>query len=316
MVAFVGLATPVEITISGTANSWIDYDLDTYIASLPADVTGVHVRLINVHSSTWYEFGIRKNGSTDARYQDLAPQDHTEAAVGVDSNKIFEMRIESPSNYDAFIIGYYRSDTVFLTNAVGKYNSAGSWVDVSIASDTGANTAIGVILEFENRFSSAFNGGARKNGSTDNRTGPMTEYDSRTAIVGVDASEIYEQYVSNLGLYVYVTGYFVGGMVFNTNATNYTPGTFASYVDLTALPAGADAGVFEVGATTYKRVNFRRNGSAFDKYYDVEHNWFFVPADANRICEAKLADSGAPIYLVGYTFTAAAEVATCAPIMW
>lgn len=62
MVAFVGLATPVEITISGTANSWIDYDLDTYIASLPADVTGVHVRLINVHSSTWYEFGIRKMG--------------------------------------------------------------------------------------------------------------------------------------------------------------------------------------------------------------------------------------------------------------
>lgn len=316
MVAFVGLDDPIEISLSGTAQSFIDYDLDSYIAGLPADVTGVQLRLINTASSTWSMFGLRKNGSSDSRGNDLAPYDHTEAAIGVDSNKIFELWLEHPSYYDVFIIGYYCSDAVFFTNGISKIYGIGGWADVSIADDTGADTAIGVILELCNNYSGPFGVGFRKNGSTDNRTGGVHEYDSRTAIVGVDASEIYEQYVSNEGLYIYVSGYIKDGMIFNTNATNYTPGTYGSYVDLNPLPPGAESAVFEVGSTTFKAVNFRRKGSSFDKYYDQEHNWFFVPSNVSRICQAKLIDSGAPIYLVGYTVSPVDESASCSPLMW
>jgi len=58
--------TPVECT-PGTTGSWQDVDLDSYVADLGSDVTGVLLHCVDSTGSSG-AMGFRKNGSTDDRY--------------------------------------------------------------------------------------------------------------------------------------------------------------------------------------------------------------------------------------------------------
>jgi len=58
------LEDPVDVT-PGTTGSYQDVDLDTYIANLPSDVTGVILRVENTSTEAGYGFAARKNGSSD-----------------------------------------------------------------------------------------------------------------------------------------------------------------------------------------------------------------------------------------------------------
>ena len=104
--------------------------------------------------------------------------------------------------------------------------SAGSWQDVDIddyIADLGADVT-GVLLHYENTYTSSKEIGVRKNGSTDDRVLDVRELTHAWAAVGVDASHIFECEVEDKDdIDVYIVGYTTTGVTFATNATEKTP---------------------------------------------------------------------------------------------
>jgi len=289
--------TPVDISPE-TAGSWQDADLSSY---LPAGATGAMFHVVAGTSD--YDFGCRKNGSTDDRYEDGAKAStHFWASCGVDANRVCEIRIENVAIV-VYLVGYFTSDAVFFTNATDKsITGTASWSDIDISSDTGTDTAVGAIFEIYSTSGAAYyNMGLRKNGSTDAMTDQM--YRHAWAIIGVDGSEILEGYIGNTAVDFYLQGYIKTNATFNTNATNLSISTTGAYTDLTALPSGATGGLIEVQCgTTYRKYALRKNGSSEDLYsYLRYHGWAFVECDSNRIIEGEINNTSMDFFLTGYT---------------
>lgn len=283
---------PVNITPSST-NTWQDRDLSSYI---PSGSTGV---IIRVHSSWDDSIGFRKKGSTDNRTDSIGSgYSFMNAFIGCDANRVIQLYASNVSSghITVYLLGYFGSEAVFFTNAIQKTIGAdNSWQDISIASDTGDDTAIGAFFE----FTGITNVGMRKNGSTDNRT--TYNCDHKGIIAGLDGSEVCEGYLysRDYGNF-YLTGYIKNGAVFNTNATDITPGTSGSWVDLSAFPSGAIGGMIEVYNSTGD-VGFRKKGSTEDFYRDGgEHTWVTVGCDENRVAQAKIESTSIKLYLIGY----------------
>ncbi|GAI62390.1 unnamed protein product, partial [marine sediment metagenome] len=107
---------PTEITPS-TPSSWEDVDVSSYV---PSGATGVILHIVNNHLASGEHVGVRKNGSTDDRHSDFTPSAHFGAAIGVDTNRVFEAYVESTTNIDIYLIGYTVSGVTFKTNADDK----------------------------------------------------------------------------------------------------------------------------------------------------------------------------------------------------
>jgi hypothetical protein len=299
--------TPVDVS-PGTALSWQDVDVSSYI---PSGSTGVLLHLVNIRGDTNYVCGLRKNGSTDARTPTLRRNSHSWGCIGVDSNRIFEAYIGYAGRVQVWLVGYFDSSAVFFDNAVDKsLGSTGAWTDVDISGDTGADTAIGAI--FELRISSGSDTwGFRKNGSTDDRnvaTGANNLF--AYTMVGVDGSEVCEHTISSTNVDAFLVGYIKSGATFNTNATDLSLGGTGAYTDLSALPAGAIGGVFEI-VSSYSGATYalRKNGSSEDIYRVHGHTLATVECDGSQLIEGEISNTGLDFFLTGY-FTSTATVYT------
>ena len=285
---------PVEVT-PGTANSWEDVDVSSYV---PEGATGVVLHLVDTNTSFHRYVGIRKNGSTDDRHNDIAIGAHFWAAIGVDTSRIFEAYIENTTQVDIYLVGYTKSGVTFKTNADDKsLGSTGSWQDIDCSAE--APNAIGLIFESYSYDSLAF--GMRKNGSSDNRTN--NKYKQTWTIIGCDTSQICEGYIQNTNIDSFLVGYITDGCTFNTNADDVSLGSVGSYIDLTALPSGANMGFIEViaGSTAYY-YGLRKNGSSEDIHYDVYyHAWAMVECDDSQIIEGRIQSTSIDFFVVGYS---------------
>lgn len=286
----------VEV-VPGSNIEWTDVDISSYI---PAGASGVILHIVNNHPSTSQAFGCRKNGSTDERLTSIGAASHVWLSIGVDENRIFDGRA-NPTYTDIYVVGYYTSsEAVFFTNAIDKsLSTTDAWTDIDIASDTGANTAIAAIFEVVN--TTASNVGLRKKGNTDNL------YSSSSPkhfgyVVGVDASEVCQGYISNTNADFFLVGYLKSSAVFPDAQTNLSLGSTGSYYDLTAFPGGATCGFIMVktALTAYKYA-LRENGSEDDSYYDAEYYCqAIVKCDVNELVEGKIENAATDFYLVGY----------------
>ena len=287
--------TPVEIT-PGTPNAWTDVDVAAYA---PYGATGVLLHIVNP-SGTDYPLGLRKNGSTDNRTQGLGYYNHYWAAIGVDSSRVFEAYIGSTTNIDIYLVGYTMPGVTFFTNAYNKeLGSTGDWIDINCATE--APGAAGLIFEISAGSTATFFG-LRKNGSSDNRTATTGYHCCFGAIIGCDASQICEGYISTLEVDFYLVGYITDGCTFNTNATNVSLDTIGSWLDLPALPASANMGFIEVTTSEYYDYGLRKNGSSENIYEEASrHPWAFVECDENRIIEGKIANTAVDFFVVGYS---------------
>lgn len=297
--------TPVEVT-PGTAGSWQDVNVSAYV---PAGATGVILRLVhNTNDLTQWAVGLRKNGSSDNRTGYIQPYDQSWAAIGVDSNRIFEAYVGSTTSIDIYLVGYTMSGVTFFTNAYDKsLTTTGVWTDIDC--HTEAPNAIGLIFEFKGA-TYLYGKGLRKNGSTDGRIQGAKYHNTFGAIIGCDAGQIIEGYIEDTEEDLFLVGYITDGATFNTNATDVSLGTTDSWLDLAALPAGAVMGFIEV---TGDQSNFglRKNGSSEEILgMTDQHLWAFVECDASYIIEGKIASTTTDFFVVGYATAPTAPTIT------
>lgn len=303
--------TPSAITLSA-ASAWTDADVS---ASVPSGATGVilHIEKTVTAART---IGLRKNGSTDNRTNNFstngANDGHFWACIGVDSSRIFEYFVGSTTEVIINLVGYFTSDAVFFDNAVSKATGTTfSYVDADISADTGTDTALAAVIEtITNNVSNQVY--LRKNGSTDDFKDGFGQH--IFSIVGVDGSEIFEQYISSTTVDTFLVGYITANVTMHTNATSRATATTGSYEDVAALPSGAIGGIYTVVAAGQNNAldyAVRKNGSSEDIYRscsNVNPGAAIVECDGSLLVEQKIAGAAVDLYESGY-FTAPAVAA-------
>ena len=302
--------TPTEITPT-TAMAWIDVDVSAYV---PSGATGVILHCVATDAATLTSIGLRKNGSTDERTQ-VFYFVHNWAAIGVDAGRIFEAYVGHTTFTDIYLVGYTMSGVTFFTNAYDKSLTAlSSWTDISAATE--APSAIGLIFEvIELDITWVSNTmGLRMNGSGDTRVSGTIRHHTIGVIIGCDTSQIVEGYIGRASIDFFLIGYITDGATFNTNATDVSLSTTATWLDLAALPANAVMGFIEVTSTAAYKYGLRENGSTEEIYFNAErHPWAFVKCDASYIIEGKIADVAVDFFVVGYATAVAEENVTVTP---
>lgn len=295
---------PVECT-PGTASSWQDVDLDSYVSGLGSDVTGVILHVVNTHASTSYAIGFRKNGSTDNRRNTMYCAGHGWVAIGVDSSHIFELYVGETSSIDVYIVGYTTTGVTLHTNAVDRTptSTLSVWEDI----DCSAEAPNAIALIFEMATSSPADYAIRKNGSSDDRSSTLCNHGA--ALIGCDTSQIFEGKRAGSYCRFWLVGYATDGLSMNTNGVDRSLSATGSYTDKT-LTSGAIGGVIEVKSTASSQTYaLRKNGSSEDIYQGAayRHQFGIVEADASGIIEGKISNTAVDFFEIGIATAPAAS---------
>ncbi|KKL27072.1 hypothetical protein LCGC14_2388830, partial [marine sediment metagenome] len=116
----------------------------------------------------------------------------------------------------------------------------GAWTDVNVSVYIPEGTS-GVIIEVDST-NAVKETGFRKNGSTDARV-----YDGEHSwiMIGVDSSGIFEAYLEDNNVFLYIRGYTDDNWVFNTNAVDISVGAFLAWtdIDVSAITSSDATGV-------------------------------------------------------------------------
>lgn len=300
--------TPVDVS-TGTTGSYVDIDVS---GSVSGDATAAIILI--KYGASGSTSGVRKNGSTDDLKGANVGLTQAWTVVGLDGSKIFEMYIDN-ADIDCYLYGYLETECTMFTNSVDKSTgTTGSYVDVDISADTGGNTAIAAICTILNTADSFASRVVylRKNGSTDDRGGLSTTVGvlSRNYVIGVDGSELFEQKIADTDQDLYLIGYLTSEITMNTNGTNVSLAATTTWTDLTALPAGAIGGVYEVYNTTTTAYDygFRKNGDTTSHIGEIQisNRGAFsranaiVQCDASRLVEGYIENTAVDFYEMGY----------------
>lgn len=180
----------------GSTGTWTDID----ISSDTGGDTAIAVILEIIDSTYGHDYGLRMNGSSDARTADS--DQHCGAIIGCDVGEIFEGYI-SNTDTDFYLVGYITKEATFNTNATDlSLGSTGSWIDLS-ALPVGATGGFFEITA--NTYTETW--GLRKNGSAEAIIeGPGGEQHAWGA-VEADASQLIEGYISSTNVDFFLIGY-------------------------------------------------------------------------------------------------------------
>lgn len=180
----------------GSTGSWYDIDISGDTGAYTA--IGAIFEINGVASS--YNYGLRKNGSTDNRAaQYVVSHNCFGFVVGVDVSEICEGQIENVA-VDFFLVGYILSGSTFNINATDvSLASINDWYDLSALP---AGSIGGYIEIYSGGVGQSY--GLRKNGSAENI------YQSGKhpfGIVECDASLIIEGKISLASMDFFLVGY-------------------------------------------------------------------------------------------------------------
>ena len=295
---------PTAPNVSPAGTGWQDVDVSAY---LPVGATGVIVQYIETVGSSDQDFGLRKKGSTDGFFTDAAKANFQGwMMTGVDSSRTFQV-YRSDVSVQIYLLGYTMPGVTFFTNRIDKSAPGAGLSDVSIAADTGSDTAIGAIFHAQNSSGSSIDYVVRKKGSTDNRFTGLRADNVNVVIIGVDGNETAEQRIATTPLDLYLVGYVTSGAVFFTNAVDKSTGSTGSYqsVDITAdVGANAANGAFlEIynSGNGRRQTALRPGGAGYDYYVEVQHQWALVGLDSGDVFEQKIENTEMDVYMVGYS---------------
>lgn len=289
------LDTPVNIS-PATTGSWQTLDLDSYIAGLPDDLSGVMLKFVTTSSVA---LGARPTGSSDNR---TTANYYSGASLysGCDSSHQIDVYRGSTA-VTVYVVGYFTTDAVFFTNAYDKSPSTTSaWVDIDCSAEIPAG-AVAAIFDIK----SAGTSGLRNNGSTDDRrTGTSVR---SGAIVGIDAGRICEFNTTVASGTLYLVGYLTQG-IFKTNGVDVSIATTASYVDINLSADGdsatASCAVIEVKSSLDTYYGLRTNGTTGDIYLKHQSKeWGVTGLDANKVFEGKINHISVDFFVIGYLVT-------------
>ena len=188
--------------------------------------------------------------------------------------------------------------------------TTGTYVTTTVSTQVPA-TSTAAIIRFVNKGGSAYRYSFRMKGSTDDfQTKQFLEASTGGwAIVGLNSSRQFEQYIENSAVDVYLWGYFEDEVVMFTNAVDVSTATTGSYVDVDISPyTGADTAVAAictsntVNGGTDAQFYARKNGSTDDRYRAVNDtgHYFIVGLDSSQIFEQKIDNVVQDCYVLGY----------------
>ena len=200
----------------------------------------------------------------------------------------------------------------FFTNVIDKTpGTAGSWQDVDVSGNGVPSGATGVILKIVNT-SATGRAEARKNGSSDDFGLNLPANYFRFAFVGLDENRVFEAYVGNTNIKIYLIGYCDENCGFFTNAIEKTVTADDTWRDIDAsgdIPAGATGAVcclYNDSTSTDYYVGIRKNGSISTLTrgrctYNRRYTFQLCGVDGNRVFEGLRGNTAVHIMLIGYT---------------
>ena len=285
------------------SNAFVDVDISAYVS---ASATGITLKATNTSGSD-KNFGFRNNGSTDSRNQQLNSGDWITFNVGVDGSQICEILLQFGWTGVVYLVGFFEGDATLNVDADDLSTaSTSSWVDADISTLTGAETALAAILESRwNGFGTTADFGLRKNGSTDARFATNAQLHAG-AVIGVDGSEIFEQYIADAKIDVFLLGWMTSNVTMHTNGIDRSTTTTASYEAITSPDADADGAIYEcVGSGDLGLRGLSQTTDLTDAY---AHNWAVEKCDTAQ-CEQYISATTADIYELGWIGTAAGVTA-------
>ena len=208
--AGVTFATNADDMSLGSTGDWYDIDCSTEAPSAIGLIWEVQ------GSSTVYQFGLRKNGSSDDRHFDTKNHTSFGAVIGCDASQICEGYIENTA-VDFFLVGYITDGATFNTNATDvSLGTADSWLDLTALPDENPNMGF---IEAIDLYGMGY--GLRKNGSAEDIY-YAGEYHC-WGIVECDASRLIEGKIGHTSVDFFVVGYstaVVGGETYEVSVTD------------------------------------------------------------------------------------------------
>lgn len=289
--SLVKFISPLIELVPAASGSWQTIDVSSYVS---ASATGVMLFFYSVDYDG-HCWGVRKKGSTDEHYWAANMGNSSYAYIGIDSDKKFEVKFQDKTYMHIYLIGYFREEAVFFTNAVEfSAASAYTWTDIDISSATGTDTAIAAFFEVDNGTPCNF----RKNGSTSVSRSSNNTHDF--GIAGLDGSEICETYISNVSQKLYLVGYLIKDVVMHTEKINRNPTADDAWHDLTALPSGSVGGIYQI-TTDIGYGGVRCNGDTGPIALPGVNKYAITKCDASGTVEGYRDNTNSPNILeIGY----------------
>lgn len=222
--------------------------------------------------------GLRKNGSTDNRLNEINQNSHFFAVVGVDAARIFQY-YATDNRVKIKVIGYIISGASFDTNATDKsITGAGAWKNI-----TGLTANTWSIFEVVGN-ATTYDYGFRRNGSIEDR---YQENDSQRAwaIAPTDANGVLQAEISNNAQDFFKIGYLDSTIIGATYPT-YTYSAQATVSGLTSgektitttgylnHPVWATGNVLHFDGTANSYVNC---GAIYNATNILYHSFWFKP---------------------------------------
>lgn len=289
----------VEVTPVLSA-SWEDVDISAYV---PVGTAAAILELWATEAGRY--FGLRKKGSTDDRYFTMGAE-HAWAIVGLDDNRMFEMKRQVATSARAFLVGYCGPGVNYP--AKSPYNFKNTSNNTWQVKDLSAvcPSAIGIVLEVVNsRATYAIEFGVRKYGSSDDRYNDLRGKGHYWVLIGCDENQkIDTRAEAKADLTFYVVGYITSGAQFFTNALDQSLSIAdEAWHDLPHdLHAQAAFGFFEVAGFGNYDIR-KKDGTANHYTLNHEHAWAIIPCDTDKKCEGKIDRLTCDFWQVGFATT-------------
>ena len=181
-----------------------------------------------------------------------------------------------------------------------------SWEDVACSSyiPVGATGVILYIQTVGSAYTQDF--GLRKKGSGDGYNNIWEGNHHEWALIGVDGDRIFQCYVGDADIKVYLVGYTGSGVTFFTNRTDVSPAV-GSWVEVdlsgNGVPANAIGAIFEIygGGIGPYEIGLRPPTSSEDtRKYGCKRTFLGITGCSSQKVDLYRQNDAAKFYLIGY----------------
>ena len=193
-----------------TTLAWTDIDLS---GELPSGAVAAIFEVVNTNATSAYNWGLRKKGSSDNRYETLRRNTHCFMIIGVDATRKCQGYIDS-TVVDFFLMGYLTAGQAETNGVDRSLGSTGAYVDITESgAPTGATGAFGEVLTI-----SIAKYAVRKNGTSHDYYYDVDRHYG--FFVGLDANKKWEGKIENTVVDFFTLGYFDVGYLLLSGAIN------------------------------------------------------------------------------------------------
>ncbi|MBU0756777.1 MAG: hypothetical protein KKF44_01815 [Nanoarchaeota archaeon] len=309
-------ATPITnidvVDIAPVATgTWQSVDVSSYV---PIGAEGICIEAQSA-TTTEYNFGIRMGGSTDNRVGILEDKSHQFTCIGINSTRQLEIYIGDAALH-VYLYGYIPDGYgEFIANAVDKStDTTGAYVPVDISGDFSGGTCAVAFYEFDVGVGADSVIGTRIGGRTNTPHGTSNNGDYQIGMMGLNSSEIFEQYISSTLADLWVHGCLYAGdgvhIVTDQDPIDYSTETTGTWVGTTITDSQSDdaTGIFfglysSVDSELYHQL--RKNSTWADfgidsDVSDVREGW--IQVNSTQGIEQKIEANTRDLYVWGWTY--------------